>query len=89
MLQEGDAHVFMVEHESMEDEDFIDVCVDTPRRVQALVGQVVVQVSAGNSHSIVSTAAGVVYTFGCGVSGKLGHGDEANMWIPRVVELED
>ena len=46
---------------------------------------VVVQVAAGDRHSMALTAAGDLYTWGRGMSGRLGHGDEVNRSVPTVV----
>ena len=48
---------------------------------------VVVQVAAGNAHSMALTAAGGLYTYtwGEGEDGKLGHGDEEHYSVPTVV----
>ena len=67
-----------------------------PRMVEGLVGVEVAQVSAGNSHTVISTVEGRVWTFGLEEYGKLGHGgdaydmDEAHdvneELVPRMVE---
>ena len=46
----------------------------------------VVQVAAGNTHSMAKTASGELWTWGDGESGQLGHGDKENMAEPRVVD---
>ena len=48
----------------------------TPKVIEALRGERVVAVSAGNVHSLVLTEAGAVLSFGHGDDGRLGHGDE-------------
>jgi len=53
----------------------------TPRIVDALVGMRVNTISAGGTHSAVTTNKGELLTFGCGLQGRLGHG-------PREVEEE-
>ena len=51
-----------------------------------LDGVVVVQVAAGElSHSMALTAAGDLYTWGVGSSGRLGRGDEDKQSVPRAV----
>ena len=50
-----------------------------------LDGVVVVQIAAGYTHSMALTAAGDLYTWGRGRSGRLGHGDEVNRSVPTVV----
>jgi alpha-tubulin suppressor-like RCC1 family protein len=49
---------------------------------------VVVQVAAGNSHSLALTATGDLYTWGRGNRGQLGHGENgvgAHLSLPKVV----
>jgi alpha-tubulin suppressor-like RCC1 family protein len=46
---------------------------------------VVVQVAAGDDHSMALTATGSLYSWGKGDSGQLGHGDKENLAVPRVV----
>ena len=50
-----------------------------------LNGVVVVQVAAGDGHSIALTAAGELYTWGGGGCGRLGHGDVEDQSVPRAV----
>lgn len=57
-----------------------------PRRVTALEGKRVVEVSCGAYHTAVRTDAGRVYTFGAGSQGALGHGDLSDQEIPRLVD---
>ena len=53
-----------------------------PKRIQALRGKRVVAVAAGSRHSLVLVDGGVVYSFGDGDGGKLGHGDVRFQWVP-------
>ena len=45
----------------------------------------VVQVAAGEHHSMALTAAGELYAWGEGGKGQLGHGGKENLAVPRVV----
>jgi alpha-tubulin suppressor-like RCC1 family protein len=45
----------------------------------------VVQVAAGDDHSMALTATGGLYSWGKGDSGQLGRGDKENLAVPRVV----
>ena len=47
---------------------------------------VVVQVAAGDDHSMALTATGVLYSWGEGSTGQLGHGGTENVAVPRVVD---
>ena len=51
-----------------------------------LSGVRVVGIAAGGYHSIALAADGRVFTFGRGMHGQLGHGDEEDQLTPRVVE---
>ena len=57
-----------------------------PRVVGALEGVKVAGIAGGAFHTIVCTTAGIVYTFGYGENGRLGHGGEGNEYLPRVVQ---
>ena len=59
----------------------------SPRSVDELKGKSVIQVTSGGGHSAALTLNGMVYTFGYGVRGQLGHGkDVITQWTPRLVE---
>jgi alpha-tubulin suppressor-like RCC1 family protein len=53
-----------------------------PRLVDALVGKKVVGASLGFSHTVVSTEAGEIFTFGDGCYGQLGHGGAHRGEVP-------
>ena len=53
-----------------------------PTRITGLHGRRVLAVAAGARHSLVLTDGGVVYSFGAGDGGKLGHGDTSMQWVP-------
>mmetsp|Transcript_9110 Transcript_9110/g.23056 ORF Transcript_9110/g.23056 Transcript_9110/m.23056 type:complete len:650 (+) Transcript_9110:250-2199(+) len=57
-----------------------------PRIVQSLAGQVVVQVTCGSYHTAAVTQNGSLYTWGGGMYGKLGHGNEVGHSTPKRVE---
>lgn len=56
-----------------------------PRLITALLGERAVDVSAGQQHSLVLTAAGASYAFGSGFSGKLGLGDQRSHALPQRI----
>ena len=56
-----------------------------PRRIASLRGVRVISIAAGTEHSLVLADGGVVYSFGAGGGGKLGHGDARFQWIPTRV----
>ncbi|KAJ1488154.1 regulator of chromosome condensation 1/beta-lactamase-inhibitor protein II [Baffinella frigidus] len=58
----------------------------TPERVAALEGITVARVACGSAHTTVSTDTGQVYTWGWGVNGQLGHGDDTSLSTPALVK---
>ena len=61
-----------------------DWCV--PKLVEVLAGKDVIGATAGDHHTAVWTEAGELFTFGCGVYGRLGHAEEVNEPVPILVE---
>eukprot|EP00966_Prymnesium_polylepis_P020330 468369-Prymnesium_polylepis.1 len=57
----------------------------TPRVIEGLLGVCACAV-AGGGHNLVLGTSGVVYSFGYGAYGQLGHGDENNQLTRRVIE---
>lgn len=57
-----------------------------PQVVDTLRGLHVVQLSLGTSHSACLTESGAVYTWGYGGDGRLGHGDQADMLVPKRLD---
>ena len=59
----------------------------TPTQVAraAFDGEAVLMVACGMEHTVVATEGGGVYTFGSGIYGRLGHGDEEDQLVPRRV----
>ena len=58
-----------------------------PLFIAALEGQRVVSIAAGSAHSIALTDEGVIYTWGKGDLGRLGHGAGGHEILPREVQL--
>ena len=57
-----------------------------PKKIEAFAGQRVVAVSAGAHHSLAITADGAVWSWGDGLDGQLGHGDQQRQLLPKKVE---
>lgn len=57
-----------------------------PRIVQSLTGLIVTQVTCGSYHTAAVCANGDLYTWGGGMYGKLGHGNESGHSTPKKVE---
>ena len=62
----------------------------SPQVVPALkaLGDRMANAAAGSSHTLAVSVAGHVYSWGSGAFGKLGHGDDVNVRIPRQVEFK-
>ena len=56
------------------------------RKIEAFDGQRVVAVSAGGQHSLALAADGAVWSWGLGLGGELGHGDEQLQQLPKKIE---
>lgn len=54
----------------------------TPQQITALQGTRVTALAAGSDFSLVVTADGRLFSFGCGEDGQLGLGDENNQLLP-------
>ena len=59
----------------------------SPQLVPFPKGVRVAQCSAWHAHSLTVTAAGELFSFGCGEDGRLGHGDEKAHWRPTAVKF--
>ena len=57
-----------------------------PEQILALQEENVVHVACGWDHSLAVTAEGLLYTWGAGTNGKLGHGNETDRALPTCVE---
>ena len=58
----------------------------TPEQISTLQDESIVHVACGWDHSLAVTAEGILYTWGAGTNGKLGHGDENDRAFPTCVE---
>ncbi|KAL8044827.1 hypothetical protein ABFX02_08G071600 [Erythranthe guttata] len=58
-----------------------------PQRVQLLVGEEIVQVSCGGTHSVALTRDGRIYSFGRGDHGRLGYGRKQTTGHPAEVPI--
>jgi len=56
-----------------------------PTNVRLLSGKGVLHVACGEEHTVALTMLGGVFTFGCGMSGQLGHNAFNNEYNPKMV----
>ena len=57
-----------------------------PRQVLALKRHRIVSVSCGGAHTLALHESGTMYSWGVGLNGRLGHGNEAEVHTPKVIE---
>ncbi|EQC37228.1 hypothetical protein SDRG_05453 [Saprolegnia diclina VS20] len=57
-----------------------------PERVPGLDSIAIQSVASGSGHIVLLSATGAVYTWGKGGSGRLGHGDEHSVTVPKHVQ---
>eukprot|EP00750_Incisomonas_marina_P018070 INCI2698.1.p1 GENE.INCI2698.1~~INCI2698.1.p1 ORF type:complete len:1629 (-),score=251.56 INCI2698.1:256-4593(-) len=58
-----------------------------PKVIVAIADQQIWQVACGNAHSTCISVDGVLYTWGRGANGRLGHGTQNDELAPQVVEI--
>ncbi|XP_076284957.1 E3 ubiquitin-protein ligase HERC2 isoform X1 [Lasioglossum baleicum] len=63
---------------------------DRPKLIEELLGIEIVDIACGGNHSAAITSTGLLYTWGKGRYGRLGHGDSEDQLTPKLVEaLQD
>ena len=62
--------------------------VTEPRKISTLSSHKVTSAAAGEEHSAATTSDGLLYTWGSGSFGKLGHGEPSDESTPRRVALD-
>ena len=62
--------------------------VQEPREISTLKSQRIISAAAGEEHSAAVTSEGLLYTWGSGSFGKLGHGEPTDEPTPRRVALD-
>ncbi|XP_077246488.1 regulator of chromosome condensation (RCC1) family protein isoform X2 [Tasmannia lanceolata] len=58
-----------------------------PRAIASLASKTIVKVACGTNHTVAVDSSGFVYTWGYGGYGRLGHREQKDEWVPRVVEV--
>lgn len=59
-----------------------------PQIVTSLAFKKIVDVIAGQYHSLALTSGGQVYTWGWGIHGQLGHGNCDNLYYPKLLQFK-
>lgn len=59
-----------------------------PQVISALSGIEIVDIVAGQYHSVALTSTGRVYTWGWGIHGQLGHSTYDNQYYPKLLQEE-
>ena len=57
-----------------------------PQLIESLSNESIIKISAGNNHSMAITELGELFTWGEGIYGQLGHGENKNEQYPKKVE---
>lgn len=60
-----------------------------PQMIQSLASAKIVELSAGQYHSLALTCSGKVYSWGWGIHGQLGHGNCDNEFHPKLLDFEE
>jgi len=69
--------------------DSSDLLVMTNVRMERFEGALIVMVAAGALHSVAVGAEGIVWSWGCGFNGRLGHSNEEHRFVPtQLLALE-
>ena len=58
----------------------------SPQLIESLSNESIIKISAGNNHSMAITELGELFTWGEGIYGQLGHGENKNEQYPKKVE---
>ncbi|KAG0456429.1 hypothetical protein HPP92_024217 [Vanilla planifolia] len=58
-----------------------------PRAIAAFSEKLITKVACGTNHTVAVDSSGFVYTWGFGGYGRLGHREQKDEWVPRLVEV--
>jgi alpha-tubulin suppressor-like RCC1 family protein len=82
LMQSGQLYTFGNEHDDGEEVEESNL----PTLVAAPLGKRFVSASNAGYHTVATTGDGACYSWGRGVYGRLGHGDEEDCILPKQVE---
>lgn len=57
-----------------------------PKEVIFFAGKNIISVASGHYYGLAATGDGLVYSFGAGSFGQLGHDDNADIFLPKIIE---
>ncbi|XP_057652123.1 uncharacterized protein LOC130891409 isoform X2 [Diorhabda carinulata] len=60
-----------------------------PQMITSLSSCKIIDICAGQYHSVALTSAGKVYTWGWGIHGQLGHGNCDNEFMPKLLDFPE
>lgn len=63
-----------------------DTCQPVPRLLLPLHSVRITQLCAGGDHTLAVADGGVVFSWGRGANGRLGHGDASNRVVPTIIK---
>lgn len=66
--------------------DVLDPFIASPKKLAFNFPNKIKQIQLGNYHAMALTNQGEVFTWGWGEQGQLGHGDDSNQPLPKLVE---
>ncbi|KMZ61811.1 Protein RCC2 [Zostera marina] len=58
-----------------------------PQAIAAFSEKTIVKVACGTNHTVAVDSSGFVYTWGYGGYGRLGHREQKDEWVPRLVDV--
>ncbi|XP_034934449.1 E3 ubiquitin-protein ligase HERC2 [Chelonus insularis] len=61
------------------------ITYERPKLIEALLGIEIIDIACGGHHSAAISSTGLLYTWGKGTYGRLGHGDSTGQSKPKVV----
>jgi len=59
----------------------------SPAIIAKLSNQDIVKIRCGMTHNLAITSTGDIFSWGCGLLGRLGHGNQRNVFYPRRMAL--
>ena len=77
IINRGSSYVGQLGHDDRDDQL-------TPKKVEALADEVIVDVACGKEHTCAITSTGSIFT--CGLGFFTGHGEDSNVRLPKLLQ---